>query len=61
MTDREFRDALAAHGFTQRGFAAFVEANERTVRRWAAGEQDIPGWVPVIIRLLGQTTEGNAS
>jgi DNA-binding transcriptional regulator YiaG len=37
---------------TQRAFAAFVGANERTVRRWAIGEQDIPQWVPVMIGLM---------
>jgi DNA-binding transcriptional regulator YiaG len=52
MTADEFRGVLAALGMSQRGFAAYTGANERTVRRWALGEQDIPPWVPVLIRLL---------
>jgi transcriptional regulator with XRE-family HTH domain len=48
----EFRAGLAALGMTQRGFAAFTGSNERTVRRWASGEQDIPPWVPVMLRLM---------
>ncbi len=52
MTAGEFRAALAAVGYTQRGFAAFTGSNERTVRRWALGEQDIPPWVPVMLALM---------
>ena len=50
MTPEEFRAALAALGFSQRGFAAHTGSNERSVRRWALGEQDIPRWVPVLLR-----------
>jgi hypothetical protein len=50
VTPDEFRTELAALGFSQRGFAAFTGSNERTVRRWALGEQDIPPWVTVISR-----------
>jgi hypothetical protein len=52
MTAAEFRTALDRLGQTQRGFAEFVGANERTVRRWATGEQDIPRWVAVMLGLM---------
>jgi len=52
MTPTAFRQAIAALGYTQRGFAAFVGSNQRTVRRWAEGAQDIPAWVPVMLGLM---------
>lgn len=52
MTADEFRAALTALGMTQRWFAKYVGSNERTVRRWAEGTQDIPQWVPVMLALL---------
>jgi transcriptional regulator with XRE-family HTH domain len=58
MTADELREALAALGYSQRGFADFTGSNERTVRRWACGEQDIPPWVPVVIRLLQRERAG---
>jgi hypothetical protein len=61
VTADEFRDALAALGHTQRGFAAFTGSNDRTVRRWALGEQDIPPWVPVMLGLMGAPASTPAS
>lgn len=52
MTSSEFRQSLAALQMTQRGFATYTGSNERTVRRWALGEQDIPSWVPVMLNLM---------
>lgn len=52
MTAPDFRAALARLGMSQRAFARYVRANERTVRRWAEGAQDIPGWVPVMLALM---------
>ena len=52
MTAAEFRAALEAVGYSQRGFAAYTGSNERTVRRWALGEKDIPPWVPVLLALM---------
>ena len=52
VTSDNFRAALTALGMTQRGFASYVGSNERTVRRWAEGTQDIPQWVPVMLALL---------
>jgi hypothetical protein len=52
MTPEEFRIRLAGLGYSLHGFARYVEADERSVRRWADGEQDIPRWVPVMLALL---------
>lgn len=54
MTAPEFNRRIAALGYSQRGFASFVGANERTVRRWALSEQDIPPWVDVVLSLKEQ-------
>ena len=52
MTPTDFCRRIAALGYSQRGFAAYVGANERTVRRWALGEQDIPPWVDTMLDLM---------
>jgi hypothetical protein len=52
LTAAAFRRRLAALGFSVRGFARRVGANERTVRRWIAGEQDIPPWVELVLDLM---------
>lgn len=44
--------AIAASGLSARSFAAFLEVDERTVRRWLAGERDVPGPVRVICRAI---------
>jgi hypothetical protein len=50
MTLDEFRAELARLGISQHSFAAYMDSNERTVRHWALGEQDIPSWLAVILR-----------
>lgn len=57
MTAKEFCQRIQALGYSQRGFAAYVGANERTVRRWALGEQDIPPWVGVMLALLEERAD----
>ncbi len=52
MTSTAFRSALARLQMTQRAFAAYCGSDERTVRRWAKGDQDIPRWVPVMVGLM---------
>ena len=54
MTPTQFRRQLAALGFSQMGFARYVECDGRSVRRWCSGEQDIPRWVAVMLGLLDQ-------
>lgn len=57
MTHTELRAALARLRTSQRAFATEIGANERTVRRWVSGKQDIPKWVQVVIRLAEQLTK----
>lgn len=45
-------DAIAASGLSARSFAAIIAVDERTVRRWIAGERDVPGPVRVICRAI---------
>ncbi len=54
MNPEEFRDGLKALGYSLQGFAAFTGTNPRTVRRWAEGTQDIPPWVGMMLRLMGE-------
>lgn len=59
MTPEEFRAALEILGETTSTFAQLLvdlgdSANDkqRTVQRWAAGTQDIPGPVQAVLQLL---------
>lgn len=49
MTPEDFRAHIARLGYSQAGFARHVGKNERTVRRWAKGEIDVPGWVELML------------
>jgi DNA-binding transcriptional regulator YiaG len=60
MTAAEFRNRLAEYPCYQREFARYVGANERTVRRWAEGQQDIPKWVSVVLDLMEQLQAAEA-
>jgi transcriptional regulator with XRE-family HTH domain len=50
MSATEYRDALAKLGLTQVGAARLMGVSDRTSRRWASGEQDIPPPVERLIR-----------
>ena len=59
MTSYEFRAALALLGLSQSAFARFLVEmgdaagdKERTVQRWATGQQDIPGPILVLLKVL---------
>ena len=52
MTASELQAALDELGYSQRGFAHFARVDERTVRRWVAGDLAVPGWCEVMISLL---------
>lgn len=56
MTPAELRAALDRLGLSQSGAARLWGMNPRTVRRWLAGEQDIPAWVP--FALAGTKMDG---
>lgn len=47
-----YREALKSLGLTQAGAARVFAVNERTSRRWALGEQDIPKAVEIALKLM---------
>lgn len=53
MTPAELKSARNALGLSAEGFARFVRVESgRTVRRWEAGDRDIPGPVAVLIEAV---------
>ena len=53
MTPSGFKEARRAFGLSAEGFARLVHVESgRTVRRWEAGERDIPGPVIVLVTAL---------
>jgi plasmid maintenance system antidote protein VapI len=42
MTPTHFRECLDVLHWSQREFAAIIGRNDRQVRRWAAGQAEIP-------------------
>lgn len=51
MTPEELKAARHALGLSAEGFASFVGVQGgRTVRKWEAGDRDIPGPVVVLTR-----------
>lgn len=49
MTPEEYRTAYSALGLTQAGVARLLGVDERTSRRWATGEREVP---PPVARFL---------
>jgi DNA-binding transcriptional regulator YiaG len=52
MTPDEYRAALEALGLTQAGGARLLGVDERTSRRWACGEREIPPPAQRFLRYL---------
>lgn len=53
MTPADLRAARQSLGLSAEGFARIVGVESgRTVRRWEAGDRDIPGPVKVLTHLL---------
>lgn len=53
MTPTEFRHIRHALGLSTEGLARVLSVHSgRTVRRWEAGDRNIPGPVRVLMRLL---------
>jgi len=53
MTPTEFRRIRQALGLSTQGLARLLQVSDgRTVRRWEAGDRDIPGPVRVLMLLL---------
>lgn len=52
MTANQYRDAIKRLGLSQRQAGAFLGVDERTSRRWAAGDAEIPESVGKLLRLM---------
>lgn len=52
MTGAQFKKALAAAGLSQRAAAKKFGVNERTVRRWASGEDPVPQTVQMLLPFI---------
>lgn len=52
MTADQYRDTIETLGLTQNGAARLLGVDERTSRRWALGERDIPPPADRFLRYL---------
>ena len=52
MTGPELKEALVRLNVPQQAFARYIHVNPRTVRRWIAGEQIVPGSVIRVLESL---------
>lgn len=52
MTPDDYREAIETLGLTQGGAARLLGVDERTSRRWACGERDIPPPAQRFLRYL---------
>lgn len=52
MTPKQYADAIEKLGLSQRGAARFLGVNERTSRRWIAGDAAVPEAVAKLLRLM---------
>jgi transcriptional regulator with XRE-family HTH domain len=52
MTPMQYRAAIEKLGLSQRAAAAFLGVDERTSRRWALDEAQIPESVAMLLRLM---------
>lgn len=52
MTPKQYIQAIAALGLSQRAAGAFLGVDERQSRRWVAGDSAIPESVAKLLRLM---------
>lgn len=52
MTANQFRSALSRLDLTQVGAARLFRVDERTSRKWAAGDRSVPAPVQILLRLM---------
>lgn len=52
MTPAELNDAIRTLGLSAEGFARAIGVSGRAVRRWQAGDRDIPPMLVTLIELL---------
>lgn len=58
MTPKQFRRARKMLGLSQPELAELLEiATDRNIRRWEAGQQDIPGPVLLCLELMTEVPE----
>lgn len=57
MTPERFTECLLALRWSQRGLSAILKCDDRLVRRWAAGQADIPPSVAAWLEVLAQVHE----
>lgn len=58
MTPRQLQKFLEDYGFTQRGAARELGIDERTMRRYVAGDSPLPRVVEFALRWLAHTKGG---
>lgn len=52
MTPKQYAEAIDRLGLSQRGAAAFLGVDERTSRKWIAGDNRVPESVAMLLRLM---------
>lgn len=52
MTPNQYRAAIEKIGLSQRSAGTFLGVDERSSRRWASGEAEIPEAVGKLLRLM---------
>ncbi len=52
MTPKAYADAIEKLGLSQRGSGLFLKVDERTVRKWIAGNARIPESAAKLLRLM---------
>ncbi len=55
MTAAQLKRALAKAGLSQRGAAKRLEINERTMRRYVSGEQEVPRVIEYAVYWIAST------
>lgn len=55
MTPEAYRDAIARLGLSQVGAGKLFGVTDRTSRRWASGDQDVPRAVEIALDLFIRT------
>ena len=52
MTPLQYKAAIKALGLSQRAAGAFLGVDERTSRRWIAGDAQVPESVAKLLRIM---------
>jgi DNA-binding transcriptional regulator YiaG len=52
MTGEQYQDAIDRLGMTQVGSARFFRVDHSTVRRWIAGNHEVPEAISLLLRVM---------